>query len=356
MIVAVDTSQRMQCDAEGTYYDPGTYTMTGAAFEAALGLQSGEALKTYRRKYTDLRHVDPAATTAPSIWPARSSAVGDQESAYSTFFERTRLALARRSVTRAITDNLSSARFALIKTRQGSVTLPATGNEHTAVVRDAVAADRRPTRRPANGTSRARRSAPTTAAQTTTGLLTAATASGANATIVATLAKNIGTAGALLPGGNDDVGVVDSPVGLMLDDARAHAASLISADASLGGCRNTIVVLIVGGGEGTISPQDLAAKAATFLNVNTRRVPIYVVALFPERPSEASLQAIATASGGQYFEMTEAMVSADDGRRSGAGDRARDQHRGAARATCRRRPSTPRRRRSIRSGSPPSGR
>ena len=50
----------------------------------------------------------------------------------------------------------------------------------------------------------------------------------------------------------------------------------------LGGCRNTIVVLIVGGGEGTISPQDLAAKASTFLNVNTRRVPIYVVALFPE--------------------------------------------------------------------------
>ena len=69
-------------------------------------------------------------------------------------------------------------------------------------------------------------------------------------------------------------------------DARRRARDMrrrsSRTDADLGGCRNTIVVLIVGGGEGTISPQDLAAKASTFLNVNARRVPIYVVALFPE--------------------------------------------------------------------------
>ena len=96
----------------------------------------------------------------------------------------------------------------------------------------------------------------------------------------------------------------------MLDDARAHAASLITADAALGGCRNTIVVLLVGGGEGTISAQNLATKASTFLNVNARRVPIYVVALFPAASEVAALQAIATNSGGQYFEITEAMVTA----------------------------------------------
>ena len=49
VIVAVDTSQRMQQDADGTYYDPGTYTVTGAPYEAALGLQSGDALTSYRR-------------------------------------------------------------------------------------------------------------------------------------------------------------------------------------------------------------------------------------------------------------------------------------------------------------------
>src|SRR5262245_43322955 len=60
VIIAVDTSQRMQFDSQGTYYDPGTYTLSGADYEAALGLQSGDALKVYRRTYTNLRRVDPA--------------------------------------------------------------------------------------------------------------------------------------------------------------------------------------------------------------------------------------------------------------------------------------------------------
>ena len=69
-------------------------------------------------------------------------------------------------------------------------------------------------------------------------------------------------------------------------------------------------MLVVGGGEGTISPQDLASKAATFLNVSARRVPIYVIALFPAASEVAALQAIATQSGGQYFEVTDALVDA----------------------------------------------
>jgi hypothetical protein len=309
VIVAVDTSQRMQKDSHGTYYDPGTYTMTGATYEVALGLLSGEALKTYRRTYTNLRHVDPATHDGAKFLAGEITAVGDQESGYTTFFEHTRLALARRSITRAILDNTSSARFALMRTRQGSVTLPATGNA-TPLLSEAPS-QQSATDAPPNKWNITRTTVSSNNSwQTTTGLLTAATASGANTTIMTTLGKDIGTAGALLPGGNDDVNVVDSPVGLMLDDARTHAASLITTDAGLNGCRNTIVVLIVGGGEGTISPQDLAAKAATFLNVNTRRVPVYVVALFPEAGERDSLEAIATASGGQYFEVTTAMVDA----------------------------------------------
>ena len=145
---------------------------------------------------------------------------------------------------------------------------------------------------------------------TASGLLTAATVASANATILTTLKKSIGTTGALLPAGNDANGVVDSPVGALMDDARAHANTLITADSAAGGCRNTIVVLVVGGGEGTISPQDLATKAATFTNVNARRVPIYVIALFPAASEVDALKAIATSSGGQYFEVTDALVDA----------------------------------------------
>jgi hypothetical protein len=144
-------------------------------------------------------------------------------------------------------------------------------------------------------------------AHTSTGLLAGATPT-SNATILTTLGKNLGTDGALLPTGNDASGVLDAPIGLLLDDARAHANTLIAADAAAGGCRNTVVVLVAGGGEGTINPQNLQTKAATFRNVNGRRVPIYVIALFPSGAEAATLQLVATESGGQYFEITKAMV------------------------------------------------
>ena len=45
---------------------------------------------------------------------------------------------------------------------------------------------------------------------------------------------------------------IDAPVKLMLDDARAEAARLIAITRDPT-CRNTVVVLVVGGGEGTTS-------------------------------------------------------------------------------------------------------
>jgi hypothetical protein len=101
---------------------------------------------------------------------------------------------------------------------------------------------------------------------------------------------------------------VDAPVGLMMDDARTEAVRLIAADTT--GCRNTIVVLVVGGGEGNISAQNLATKATTFVNVSGRRVPIYVVAIAPADADVASLQAVAANSGGQYFEVTKNFINA----------------------------------------------
>jgi Neisseria PilC beta-propeller domain len=71
------------------------------------------------------------------------------------------------------------------------------------------------------------------------------------------------------------------------------------------------VILVVGGGEGTTSGgADPAARAASFLNVNGRRVPIYVIAVAPPPASVATLQAVARNSGGAYYEITKDMIEA----------------------------------------------
>src|SRR5918995_1353653 len=51
VILAVDTSQRMQFDADGTYYDPGLYARTLLPYEVALGLDPTNLSTRYRRKY-----------------------------------------------------------------------------------------------------------------------------------------------------------------------------------------------------------------------------------------------------------------------------------------------------------------
>jgi hypothetical protein len=309
VILAVDTANRMQRDADNVYYDPGTYTKSDADVEAVLGLLSSEGAKTYHRKYVSLKLENPGAGSDEKFSASTIAAVGDLEPGYSSFYERTRLAIARRGLIQALTDNSTSARFALVRTRQGNPTLPGAGNEGPVKVADS--AQQSPTDY-AVGKWKITRTTVTgsNSSQNSTGLLTAADALNANATILATLGKSLGVAGALLPAGEDTANSVDAPLGLLLDDARAHANTLIKADASVGGCRNTIVVLVVGGGEGTISPQNLEDKAATFLDVQGRRVPIYVIALFPNPSEAASLQAVATKSGGQYFEVSKAMVEA----------------------------------------------
>jgi len=91
--------------------------------------------------------------------------------------------------------------------------------------------------------------------------------------------------GALLPAGRDTDTIVDAPVAWLIDDARTEAARLIAADSQ---CRNTVVILVVGGGEGTtVAGADPAARAATFLNISGRRVPIYVIAIAPPVASVA---------------------------------------------------------------------
>jgi outer membrane protein assembly factor BamB len=94
----------------------------------------------------------------------------------------------------------------------------------------------------------------------------------------------------------------------MLDDAKAEAARLIAADSAY---RNTVVVLVVGGGEGTTSSgADPVSAAMGFKNVSSHRVPIYVVAIAPPAADTTQLKAIAANSGGQYVEVTAALIDA----------------------------------------------
>jgi hypothetical protein len=98
----------------------------------------------------------------------------------------------------------------------------------------------------------------------------------------------------------------------MLDDAKAEATRLIAADGT--NCRNTVVVLVAGGKQGnTVVGANPATKASQFLSITSRRVPIYVIAIAPPAADVAQLTAIATNSGGQYFEITKAMIDTPAG-------------------------------------------
>ncbi|MGE5198242.1 MAG: PilC/PilY family type IV pilus protein, partial [Rhodospirillaceae bacterium] len=138
--------------------------------------------------------------------------------------------------------------------------------------------------------------------------LVAPDAAGASSSVATYLSRSVNQAGALLPAGRDTDTVVDAPLAWLIDDARREAARLIAADSE---CRNTVVILVVGGGEGTtVAGADPAARAATFLNISGRRVPIYVIAIAPPVASVPSLQAIARNSGGGYYEITKSMIAA----------------------------------------------
>ena len=119
----------------------------------------------------------------------------------------------------------------------------------------------------------------------------------------------VNAAGGLIPASKDNASDIDTPIEYMLDDAKAEATRLIAADGT--NCRNTIVVLVVGGAQGnTVVGANPATKASMFLSISSRRVPIYVIAIAPRAADVAQLTSIATNSGGQYFEITKAMIDA----------------------------------------------
>jgi hypothetical protein len=338
VLLLVDVAERMQRDAPidptqpdatSNYYDPFIYTRTGAAWEATIGVSAASTAVRYRRRYgfradgscplggsrCGLVYEDPGS--GDRFGAGAVAVTTDRSASYASWEAPTRLAVARAALYYAVNQNRSVARFGLIKMRQTLPAMPVTaGNAGPVVVDDPAQAA--PTDAPPDSNGRWRLSRPTVSGSNGTAdpgsaVLVKADAAAANADVLTVLSKAPGDAPSgslppLVPAGNDDAAVVDAPVNNLLLDARAEAIRLVSGD---DGCTTMVAVLVVGGGEGTTSGRpDTAATAASFLGVAGRRIPIYVLALAPPADDVAGLQAIASRSGGGYFEITSAHIEA----------------------------------------------
>ena len=307
VIIAVDVANRMQYDANGNYFDPYDYPRIGAAWENTIGVSGLTSAATYRRMYKSLVRLPPGGGdvyTAELI-----QTLGDRNPTYSAFWSRTRLAVARAGLLTAVQENARVARFGLLKMRQLNPRIGTMVNDGPVYVSSPF--QQNPTPSGVDGRWRITTSVVDSAngsIGTAAAPLVAADSGGASLSVATYLSRSVNQGGALIPAGWDTDAAVDAPVARLIDDARTEAARLIAADTQ---CRNTVVILVVGGGEGTtVAGADPAARAATFLNVNGRRVPIYVIAIAPPPASVASLQAIARNSGGGYYEITKSMIEA----------------------------------------------
>jgi hypothetical protein len=308
VLVAVDTSNRMQRDAENVFRDAFVYTKTGAIWEPGIGVPLLSTASRYRRKYINLVNTDPAASNGDKFAADRIEAITDLDPAFSTFDERTRLAIARRGLIEAINGNTSVARFGLLRMRQNNPSWGTEKNEGPVMVADTT---QQTTSESSGGKWKITRNVVGAVNGSIAGPvvpLTASDAANANTTILGTLGKGPGESGALIPAGRDGAGTTDAPVDNMLDDLKAEAVRLANADTL---CRNTVAILVVGGTEGNTTGEDPASKATQFLNIGTagHRVPVHVIAVAPIG-STTQLQQIAANSGGVYTEITAAMINA----------------------------------------------
>ena len=301
VILAIDVSARMRVDADGTYYDPTEYPVLNAPQETAIGVTPG--MTSYRRRFSGWVNTS-VASNALKFTSTTIGIDGNTNPKYAYFAARTRLALVRAAVTQVINENTSVARFGLVKTRQAGQAVP---NVSNATVTNGNLAQVPTEILGGAWNSKVATVTADNGAQAAQPPVVMTDALASNNSIVTLLARNLTDAGALIPAGNDIAIKVDSPVNHILVDAKTEAARLIAADAE---CRNTIVVLVVGGGEGsgTAGTNNPVTTATQFLNVSSRRVPIYVVAIAPAAAEVAQLQSIATESGGQFFEITKAMI------------------------------------------------
>ncbi|MEO8521124.1 MAG: hypothetical protein ABI603_07170, partial [Acidobacteriota bacterium] len=323
IIVVMDTSARMLTDGNASFYDPNYYVTADDA--AVMPSFPGITSKTYRRVYRNFQNAAaPGKYTADSI--TATAAVFDPGNALTSnnagdlaFLDPTRYNIAKQGLSAAVAENSSSNfRWGLVKLRQST---PAwrtgAGCDKPVFISDAVQVLRKDTT-PCNASATLGNYAiyapsvvtPNHAQATApAGTVVVTPAANTSASIVALLARGPNDAAALIPAGIGGVGYEDRPINFALIDVKAAVVAAMAADTAANRtCRNTVVVLITGGkdsGDAAYQASNNAATTATsFLSVTgggvTKRVPIIVVGVKPNAADVASLQTIATNSGGVY--------------------------------------------------------
>jgi hypothetical protein len=307
VVLVVETTERMQRDARSPddYLDPYVYTRSGTAHETPLGVSAVNTSAHYRRKFRSLVHDDNAITrrlNADDI-----EVVGDLTVEFGEFEWMSRLGVARRALSAVVAANKDVVRFGIVKTRQTSAQIVDLDDVNVRAVSQKMPTD---TGEDFEWHLRVGRvSAFTSNGSTSTPSAVAVVQpESGNAAVLAKLALHPREVGALIPAGADDADTTDAPIDTMLIDAKAEAVRLAAADSE---CRNTVVVLIVGGARGNTSSGNVETEASEFLNIGANhRVPVYVIAVAPDAFGETQLQNIARNSGGLFTKITSAMVSA----------------------------------------------
>ena len=325
VIVVFDTSMDMLGDGNGSFYDPNFYVVADdAAVMPAFPSINTATTKTYRRVYRNLQSsASPGKYTADQI--AATTAVWDPANALTSnaapdvaFLNATRYNIAKQGLSAAIAENSGSTfRWGLIKLRQATPAWRTGANcDRPVLVSDAAQLlykDTNPCTTGGLGNYAiyppSVASANYAQAAAPAGTVVVTPAANTAGTITTLLARGPNDAAALIPASIPGVGFADRPLNFALQDARAAAITAMTNDTAANrSCRNTIVVLVTSGKDsGSVAytgANNAATTATTFMSVSasgvTKRVPIVVVAVKPAAADVASLQAIATNSGGTY--------------------------------------------------------
>ena len=332
VVIVLDTSMRMLEDVNGYYYDPAFYTVVDdPAVAAALNVPVGTA--SYRRKYQDLawsgtqdlsnRFTARDIVAVPAVWdpsnPATANAPADL-----AFLNPTRLGIAKRGIIQAVSENAGTTyRWGLVKTRQNNPAwripprcdkpVEITANATLQLLRDSNPCSVGSVNR--FGIYDPSVDSPNYSVTTGGSPVVVSTAANTAASMIALLNRGPFDAAALIPAGLGSSTFEDRPLKFQLDDAMVHLTAVIGAEpAATRVCRNAIIVLITGGknsGDATyMAANNAATRASAFSSVTvsgvTKRIPIYVIGLGAPAGDEPELRAIATNSGGRFFNVSDA--------------------------------------------------
>jgi hypothetical protein len=317
--LVVDTTSRMQRDADEAYYDPNQYTKTGAAWEPTIGVNATTTATKYYRKFVNL--APPLSLLGIPLdgllYKAdRIETVGDLQPGFGTFLERTRIEVARRGVLEAIDGNMYTARFNLL--RLGQVA-GASNFQTTQRVYVSSSSQNPPSAVEVPGTSllgipltapgwKITRNTNLATGASVASLLGAAIPSeaiGGNTLIRDQIVTGTGTTGALVPLGLGDLTQALIPVSTLLQGTLAEVIRWLTGGPV---CQNTAIVMVVGGGEPLSITTILLFVTQLLALIFGHRVPVHVVAIAPPAGDVAFLQNLSDMTGGKFTHVTKAMI------------------------------------------------